>query len=311
MPHRALPEVDYADVDISADLLGDRYAAPILISSMTGGTPEGERLNRRLGQFAEEKRIPMGVGSQRVALENRSGGYFRELRQDAPGAALFANIGAVQLNYGVTADDCAWLVESISARALILHCNPLQEAIQHEGNRNFSGLLAKIEGLKKILSVPLVLKETGCGIDRKTARRALDAGVDAIDVAGRGGTHWGYIEGLRSEERRKLGEYFKDWGNESAQATRDCVQAVGDAIPVIASGGIRSGLDVAKALSLGASFCGMALPFLKAVHSGVEVLEENWRIHTEALRVALFCMGVPSIPALAEMERRDEEEIRY
>ncbi len=291
LPHRALPEVDLAEVDLSADFLGKRYSAPLMISSMTGGAEKGERLNRRLAEFAERKKIPMGVGSLRVALENREYGFFSSLRRAAPTASLFANIGAVQLNYGVSADDCRWMIDHIEADALILHCNPLQEAIQEEGDRDFSAILRKIEGIRRFLGVPLILKETGCGIDSVTAARAIGAGVDAIDVAGRGGTHWGLIEGMRSPRRRALGEMFKDWGNGSAAATLECVRAVAGRVPVVASGGIRSGLDMVKALYLGASFCGMALPFLKAADSGEEALEEFWELHTEALRIALFCMG--------------------
>ncbi len=291
LPHRALPEIDWAEVDLSADLLGKRYRAPLMISSMTGGSEEGERLNLRLAEFAGRKNIPMGVGSLRVALENREYGFFSSLRRAAPTASLFANIGAVQLNYGVSADDCQWMIDHIEADALILHCNPLQEAIQEEGDRDFSALFPKIERLRRVLSVPLILKETGCGIDAATAARALEAGVDVIDVGGRGGTHWGLIEGLRSPRRRALGEMFKDWGNGSAAATLACVKAVAGRVPVVASGGIRSGLDVARALHLGASFCGMALPFLKAADSGEEAMEDFWELHTEALRIALFCMG--------------------
>jgi len=300
LPHRALPEINFNDINLSTTFFKRKYAAPYLISSMTGGSPQGEELNLRLARFAEEKNIPMGVGSQRVALENREYGFFSRLRKEAPTVTLFANIGAVQLNYGVSADDCQWLIDSLEAQAFTLHCNPLQEAIQREGNRDFSNLFRKIEQIKKSLTVPLILKETGCGIDPVTAQKAMDAGVDAIDIAGRGGSHWGFIEGLRSPERRELGVLFRNWGNESAQATRDCLRIVNKRIPVIASGGIRSGLDASKALYLGATLCGMALPFIRAAEQGEEVLNTFWNTQTEALKIALFCMGCKEVYALPQ-----------
>lgn len=303
LPHVALPELDFAKVKTEATLLGRLHSAPLLISSMTGGSREGERLNRVLARFAETAGLPMGVGSQRVALEHRDADFF-SLRKVAPRATLFANIGLVQLNKGVTTSDLQWLVEKLEAQALILHANVLQEAVQQEGDRDFSGLFRKIEGLRKVIQVPLILKETGCGLDAQTARRALEAGVDVLDVAGLGGTHWGFIEGLRSPQRRQLGEIFRDWGIPTADAITAVRREVGSRATVIASGGIRNGLDVAKAMHLGADFCGMALPFLKVAaaadhdDAALAALHAYFELQRESLRIALFCMGLNEPTAL-------------
>jgi len=297
LPHCALPDMNCDDVDVSTRFLGLELRAPFLISSMTGGSPRGSSLNILLARLAEERGLAMGVGSQRVAIETRDPELFA-LRKYAPRAALFANIGAVQLNCGVSVDDCAWLVEKLEANALILHANPLQEAIQKEGDRNFRGLWIKISELKKTLGVPLILKETGCGLDETSCRRALDAGVDALDSAGLGGTHWGYVEGLRNSERAALGELFRSWGIPSVDAVKTCVRIAKGRVPVVASGGLRSGLDVAKALWLGADLAGMALPFLEAASKGEDALNSFYELHEEALRIAIFCSGQSSAMGL-------------
>ncbi len=293
LPHCALPNLDQNEIDLSCSFLGERYAAPILISSMTGGTPESDRINERLAVFAEEVGLPMGVGSQRVLLENRSSSSF-QLRKIAPKARLFANIGAVQLNYGVSVDALNWLVDHVEAQGLFLHLNPLQEAIQTEGNRNFSKLWEKIAELKKRISVPVILKETGCGLDGETLKRAREIGIDAIDVAGRGGTHWGYIEGLRNAERRSLGEIFRNWGIPTPTALENARAILGPAFPIIASGGIRHGLDCARTHYLGADMAGLALPFLRAANEGEVELRDFFAFLKEGLRVTLFCSGQKS-----------------
>lgn len=294
LPHHAAPELDFDAVSLTTKFLGQTYECPFLISSMTGGSPEGEALNAQLARFAEARGLPMGVGSQRVALENRSADFF-SLRKVAPKARLFANLGLVQMNYGVSVDDCAWLVEKLEAQALILHLNPLQEAIQREGDRNFSNLLKRIGEIKKRVSVPVILKETGCGLDATTCRRAKNEGVDALDIAGLGGTHWGFIEGLRDEKRRALGEMFRSWGIPTVQALAEAREAVGDELPIIASGGLRHGLDAAKALFMGANFVGMAMPFLKKASEGEKALHDFLDLQKEALRIALFCCGMRDV----------------
>jgi isopentenyl-diphosphate Delta-isomerase len=294
LPHCALPDAHCNQVDLSTEILSQKLRAPFLISSMTGGSPRGEELNKMLARLAEEKQIAMGVGSQRVALESRNSKLFN-LRSVAPKAVLWANIGAVQLNCGVSADDCAWMVDQLGATALILHANPLQEAIQKEGDRDFRALWTKIAALKKSLSVPVILKETGCGLDEASCRRALEAGVDALDSAGLGGTHWGFVEGLRHSERAPLGEIFRNWGIPSVESLKNCVRVSHGRVPTIASGGLRSGLDVARALWLGATLGGMALPFLDAASRGEKALTEFYDLQEEALRIAVFCCGYQNL----------------
>ncbi len=303
LPHCALPDRALQDVNLETEFLGHRLKAPFLISSMTGGSERGESVNRALALLAETRGIAMGVGSQRVALEHRDSKLFR-LRTTAPSAVLFANIGAVQLNYGVRTDDCRWLVDILEAQALILHLNPLQESIQAEGDRNFEGLWDKIYQLKKSLSVPLILKETGCGLDAATCARAIEAGVDALDSAGLGGTHWGFVEGLRSSERKALGDMFRNWGIPSVDSLKICLEVANGRIPVVASGGLRSGLDVARALYMGATMGGMALPFLKAAQEGEDALMSFYSLQEEALRIAVFCSGYSSVQELRQQNER-------
>lgn len=307
LPHCALPNVDFSEIDLRTEFLGHTLSAPLLISSMTGGSEKGERINECLSIFAAEVGIPMGVGSQRVALEEREKKYF-SLRKIAPKAILYANIGAVQLNYGVSEDDCRYLVETLEAQALILHLNPLQEAIQKEGDRNFKDLWIKIEKLCKTLDAPVILKETGCGLDPDTCLRAKNVGISAIDLAGFGGTHWGYIEGLRNTSREKFGEIFRSWGIPSVEALLMARESVGPEFPVIASGGVRNGLDIAKSLYLGANLGGMALPFLKAAELGPEALKELYDEVCEALRISLFCTNCSTPLELKNLNLKTERQ---
>jgi len=297
LAHCALPEINFDEVQTEAEFFGQTFSAPFLISSMTGGSPSGELINKTLAVCAQDKNPPMGVGSQRIALEKRESCLF-DLRKIAPKATLFANIGAVQFNYGVSVEDCLWLSEKLEANAFILHLNPLQEAIQNEGDRNFSSLLPKIENLKKSLNIPLIVKEVGCGIDPRSARRLLECGVDAIDVAGKGGTHWGYIEGLRDSRRRELGMMFRDWGLDTPTLLKQLRETLPKDFPLIASGGVRNAVDAAKAISLGANFVGFALPFLMEAQKGEEAVRAFIDTQIEGLKVALFCSGSKNIKDL-------------
>jgi isopentenyl-diphosphate delta-isomerase len=248
--HEALPELSLDELDTSTSFFGKRLAAPILVSGMTGGTHQAAEINRSIAASVASLGLGMGVGSQRISAERPEVADTFCVRDVAPDVFLIANLGAVQLNYGFTPDDCRRLVDSIRADAIALHLNPLQEAIQPGGNTNFRGLLAKIGQVCATLPVPVIVKEAGCGIFGDTARRLVDAGVSAIDVGGAGGTCWTDIEGRRSDSAatRAIAATFREWGIPTADAVRS-VRAACPQTPLIASGGLRSGLDIAKCLA--------------------------------------------------------------
>lgn len=299
--HAALPEIDFDDIDIGVDFLGRRLAAPLLVSSMTGGTEAAGLINRNLAAGAERTGIAVGVGSQRKALEDPAKADTFKVREVAPSVPLLANLGAVQLNYGLGARECLQAVEMIGADALILHLNPLQEAIQPEGQRNFAGLLPKIGEVVRALPVPIVVKEIGCGISAATARALAGQGIRIIDTAGVGGTSWARIEAERAGDL-DLGEVFAGWGIPTPLSIRE-VRSVGG-LTVIASGGLRNGIDVAKALALGADLAGMAYPFLQAATESPErVVDKVQRIVLE-LKICMFCLGVKSVPELRHARLR-------
>ncbi|MCK6630105.1 MAG: type 2 isopentenyl-diphosphate Delta-isomerase [Anaerolineae bacterium] len=302
--HQALPEIDLAQIDTSVSFLGKTLQAPLLISSMTGGTEQAHRINLTLAEAAEKCGIAMGLGSQRAALENGDLAPSFQVRSVAPTAMLLANLGAVQLNYGYTADHCRRAVEMIEADALILHFNALQEAVQPEGNTNFSGLLSKVETVCRALEIPVIAKEVGWGFAEDTVRRLAQAGVAAIDVAGSGGTSWTQVEMYRakSEVRRRVAATFVDWGIPTSEAILAAKRA-GNGLPIIASGGLRNGLDMAKCIALGASVAGMAGPFLKAAVNSLQAVLDEIEIAATELRIAMFGIGVDSIAGLQETER--------
>jgi isopentenyl-diphosphate delta-isomerase len=284
--------------------LGKRLNTPLLISSMTGGTEQAQMINRVLAEAAELTGIAMGLGSQRAGLENPEVAETFQVRAVAPTATLLANLGAVQLNYGYTVDHCRRAVEMIEADALILHFNAMQEAVQPEGDTNFSGLLEKVAQVCRALPVPVIAKEVGWGFAEDTARRLIEAGVAAIDVAGSGGTSWSQVEMYRAktEVRRRVAATFVDWGIPTAEAILN-VKRTGANIPIIASGGLRNGLDIAKCLALGATLGGMAGPFLKAAISSLQAVLDEIEIASTELRVSMFGIGVDSIAALQHTER--------
>ena len=303
--HQALPELDLADVDISVDLLGKRLRAPLLISSMTGGTEQAMVINRTLAEAAEAGGIAIGLGSVRAAIEDPSLAETFRVRPIAPTALLLANLGAVQLNYGYGLDECRRAVDIVEADGLILHFNALQEAVQPEGDTNFSRLLAKVEQVCRVLPVPVIAKEVGWGFSEDTARRLAEAGVAAIDVAGAGGTSWSQVEKYRArtEVRRRVAATFIDWGIPTSEAILAARRGAGPGLPVIASGGLRNGLDIAKCIALGAAAGGMAGPFLKAAVKSVQAVLDEIEIAATELRIAMFCAGIDSIERLQGTER--------
>lgn len=299
--HEALPEIDYDEIDTSVEFLGKRMAAPLLISSMTGGTDMAGQINRNLAAGAERTGIAVALGSQRKALEDPTKADTFRVRDQAPTIPLLANLGAVQLNYGVGVEGCMETVEMIGADALILHLNPLQEAIQPEGQRNFKSLLPRIGEVVRELPVPVVVKEIGCGISERTARALAGQGVRIVDTAGVGGTSWARIEAQRANDL-DLGEVFAGWGIPTPRSIQEIRKVEG--LSVIASGGLRNGIDIAKALALGADLAGMAYPFLgPAVESPEKVAEKVSRIVQE-LRICMFCLGARTVADLRTVELR-------
>ncbi len=297
--HRALPELDLSQVRTTVTVFGRRLAAPLLISSMTGGTPETARINRHLAEAAQAMRVALGVGSQRAALEDPTVADTFRVRAYAPDVLLFANLGAVQLNYGYGVEHCRRAVDMIEADALILHLNPLQEALQPEGDTRFAGLLRKIEALTRALEVPVVVKEVGWGIGPRVARQLADAGVAAIDVAGAGGTSWSQVEMHRApdDHHRRLAAAFAAWGIPTAESLR-YVRAAAPEVLVFASGGMRTGVDAAKALALGASLVGFAGPLLRAAARSAQAVAAELRLLHAQLRVTMFAVGAADVDAL-------------
>lgn len=299
--HCCLPELDRDEIDLSTTFLGKTLGAPILISSMTGGTAEAQTINFRLAEVAQKYRLAMGVGSQRVAIEKPEVAETFAIRQKAPDALLFANVGAVQLNYGYGVDECRRMVDLLEADALILHINPLQECIQPHGDTNFKGLFGKIEAVCHALEVPVIAKEVGNGISVKMVQKLQEIGIGAIDVAGAGGTSWAKVEGARSPNAllRQLGQTFGDWGIPTA----DCISSIAHYdpnIPLIASGGLRNGLDAAKAIALGADLAGFAYPFLKAASESPTALDQLVQLLSAELTTVLFCTSNASLSALQQ-----------
>ncbi len=301
-PHQALPEINLADVVTQTTVFGRKLNAPLLISSMTGGTKEAGPINRALAKAAQSARIGMGLGSLRPAIESPALVSSYRVRDVAPDILLLSNLGAIQLNYGYSLDECRRAVELVEADALILHLNSLQEALQPEGNTEFAGLLQKIEAVCRSLSIPVVVKEVGWGIGGETARRLAMAGVAAIDVAGAGGTSWSQVEKYRAQNRNqaRLAALFADWGLSTAEALVDCRRAVPN-LPLIASGGIRNGLEIAKCIALGANLAGIAGPLLQAAVKGPRSVEAELERWIRELRVTMFAAGARDLSELRSL----------
>lgn len=298
--HEALPEIDLDQVDLSQTIFGRKISAPILISSMTGGSPEAANINRTLAEAAEATGIALGLGSQRVAIEHPEQAYTFQIRRYAPNILLFANLGAVQFNYRYTIEECLQVVEMVEADALVLHLNPLQEALQPEGDTRFKGLAAKIETVCRRLPVPVVVKEVGWGISERTARLLANAGVAAIDVAGAGGTSWSQVEmhRIKDPNRARVAAAFRGWGIPTSESIKH-VRTASPTMKIIASGGLRDGIDIAKSIALGAVLGGMASPFL---HAAVESLEKTIDTIHEIQSEIQICMFSAGAATLADLQ---------
>ncbi|WP_413161145.1 type 2 isopentenyl-diphosphate Delta-isomerase [Capilliphycus salinus ALCB114379] len=299
--HCCLPELNRNDIDLTTVFLGKKLGAPLLISSMTGGTAQAKMINQRLAIAAQHFNIAMGVGSQRVAVENPEVADTFAVRNLAPDILLFANLGAVQLNYNYGLEQCQRVIDILEADALILHLNPLQECIQTEGDTNFRGLLDKINILCNKLPIPVIAKEVGNGISATMATRLLEAGITAIDVAGAGGTSWAKIEGERATDprQRRLGQTFADWGLPTAECIAR-IRTIDANVPLIASGGLRNGLEVAKAIALGADLAGLAFPFLQAAAESQEAVSTLVDILKAEISTVLFCTGNRTLTELKQ-----------
>lgn len=298
--HRALPELDLAAVDTRTTLFGVPLATPLLISSMTGGAERARRINRTLAEAAQAVGMAMGLGSQRAAIEDPALADTYRVRDVAPDVLLFANLGAVQLNYGYGVDQCRRAVEMIDANALILHFNVLQEVVQPEGDGNFAGLIDKVAAVCRALAVPVIAKEVGWGFSPADVALLAQAGVAAIDVAGAGGTSWSQVEMYRAPTARlaRVAGAFIDWGIPTAEAIQH-VRAHAPHLPVIASGGLKSGIDVAKCIALGATLGGLAGEFLRAAdRDGVQGVIDLAGAVTDELRIAMLCSGAADLAAL-------------
>ena len=288
--HRALPEVHKEEIDISTEVFGKKLESPLFITAITGGHPAAKDINKELATVAEDKQIGLGVGSQRAAIvhpELRD--TYDVVRENAPSALVLGNIGAPQTDLAEEA------VEILDSDILAIHLNPLQEAIQPEGDVDGRGYLDSIAEICKTVKVPVMAKETGTGIASEDAIALENAGVSFIDVEGAGGTSWAAVETYRADDRY-LGELFWDWGIPTAVSTVEVVNSVD--IPVVSSGGIRSGLDAAKAIALGADAVGMALPALKGAYEGQDALVQMVERFNESLRIAMFLVGASNIEEL-------------
>jgi isopentenyl-diphosphate Delta-isomerase len=300
--HNALPELEYDEIDISTTFLKRKFSAPLIIDSMTGGAPEAARINGRLGELAEKYGFAMGLGSQRAGLESEQlAETYSIARKNAPSAFLIANIGGAQLAKGLTIENIKKIIDMIQADALVIHLNPLQELIQPEGEPKYKGVLSKISEISGDLDVPVIVKEVGAGISKEVAVKLEVAGVSAINVAGAGGTSWAGVEKIRAEAsnndlKTHLGEIFWDWGIPTAASLVEVKKTV--KVPIIASGGLRNGMEMAKCIVLGASMCAMAYPFLlKAAESKEQLFNFADTVIAE-LKSTMFLIGAMNLSVL-------------
>lgn len=306
--HNALPEIDFNNISLTTSFLGQEVTTPFLISSMTGGSEEATKINQNLAIAAEEQGWVFALGSTRALIENEDFRESFQVRKYAPTIPIIANLGAVQLNYGFSIDQCQQIIDMTEANALVLHLNTIQEVIQTNGDTNFENLLPKIEQLAETLDVPLGVKEVGWGIDGESAKQLRNAGIQFIDIAGAGGTSWSQVEKLRSTDpiRKEAAEAFVDWGIATVESLVTVKEMVSDA-SVFASGGMKTGVDAAKAIALGADFVGFARSLLKGATTSAEAVIKMMKTRELELKMAMFGLGTATI---AELQRTDRIEVR-
>ncbi|MNU36243.1 Isopentenyl-diphosphate delta-isomerase [compost metagenome] len=298
--HEALPDLDHAKIDLGADFLGRRLQAPLLISAMTGGPARAEAINARLAEAAQHLGIALAVGSQRAAIGGgAAGGLDRSLRDRAPDTPILANIGAAQLTRGFGVEQARRALDMIGGDALVVHLNPLQEACQPEGDRDWWGVGAALQALIRDLDAPVIVKETGAGISAVTAQRLIAMGAAGVDVAGAGGANWGLIEGERATDPadKAHAAAFAAWGIPSARAIAEARNALPEAL-IIGSGGVRDGVDVAKAVRLGADVVGMASGVIQAATVSTEAVVAHFQTVIRQLRTVCFCTNAANVAAL-------------
>ncbi len=297
--HNPLPELDLCEIETDVEFLGKKIKSPLLISSMTGGPQQAYKININLAEAAETQGVALALGSGRPGIESDQVAKTYNLRKWAPSIPIFANLGAGQLNYGYGIDECKRVVDIAQADALILHFNSLQEALQPEGQTNFKGIIKKVGEICRQIPVPVIAKEVGWGFSAKAARDLVNEGIRCIDIAGAGGTSWSQVEKFRNQQpsRIRISSHFRDWGNTTSLALEEVCKVLPE-IPVIASGGLRTGLDVAKSLALGASLAGMAGPFLKAAMVSPQAVIDILMEITLEMRITMFAVGSRSVADL-------------
>lgn len=307
--HNALPELNFDKIDTEVYFLNRKVSLPIFISCMTGGILSGGKLNKNLAKAAQKFNIPFGIGSQRAAIEHPELAEFFKIRKFAPDIPIMANIGLVQLNYGFGLREFRSCVDMIGANALTIHFNPIQEIIQPEGNRNWENLLPKLEKIVKNIKIPIIAKEVGCGLSVDVVKRLYNIGIKIFDTAGWGGTSWPKVEGLRGNSDKSLGELFGDWGIPTAESIVECMDfrnslsAVNRSqFTLLASGGIRNGVEIAKAIALGADLVGIAAPFAKVGLSSQEEVERLIEKYALELKIAMFGVGAKDVESLKKIK---------
>ena len=301
LSHRALPNCNLADVDAQTSILNKALSFPFLISSMTGGDhPDILKINRNLALAAEQQKVALAVGSQRVLFKSEDAKASFSLRELAPSVPLIANIGAVQLNYELETRHFQHAIDVLDADAIYLHLNALQEAVQPEGDTNFVGLIEKMARLRDQLNRPVWIKEVGCAFSKPDLEKLVEYGFDAVDVAGHGGTSWSRVEQHRGAPF-DLGLTFQDWGVPTPIALRNTLEYPSIQTR-IASGGIRNGLDMVKCVIIGANLCGVAAPLLAPALDSCESVEETIERFKQEFRVAMFLLGSTTLEQLSGNE---------